>query len=419
MSDIESWIQHGVEMRRPLLVKDSLSDSKKIVIVGGGLSGMCNAYRIAQKMPDVEILLVEKSERLGGVISTWKEEEWICDLAVNATRAHPAFWRLVKDLNLSKQFNPSRARAQSRWVLIGKKKHRLSPFTLFKIGPFRLLRALRKAKRGGASVAQMLPHKQIADALTLGIVNNTSDNVDADFLMPSLTEFGPSPPIKNSSLKKRINATYPLFTPKKGTVASLDDGMESLISALQHELESMDNVTIMMGESIESPQAAASQFEVSAESILWTAPAVEADRKLVKLSVFAVGYTNEDVSDIKYGYGTLIPDESIPISGILHESDLHHSVRAPEGHRLFRIMAPHSRWDGDEHKIRTSLQRLLSNKEPVLFRNLGVQTIPSYPPGYMKGLSKKSIDCSYVGWGVSGVSITHVVDEAERVAELF
>ena len=102
MSDIESWIQHGVEMRRPLLVKDSLSDSEKIVIVGGGLSGMCNAYRIAQKMPDVEILLVEKSERLGGVISTWKEEEWICDLAVNATRAHPAFWRLVKDLNLSK-----------------------------------------------------------------------------------------------------------------------------------------------------------------------------------------------------------------------------------------------------------------------------------------------------------------------------
>ena len=102
MSDVASWIRHGVEMRRPLFVNDSLSQSKKIVIVGGGLSGMCNAFRIAQKSPNVEVILIEKSERLGGVISTWSENDWVCDLAVNATRSHPAFWRLVDDLNLSK-----------------------------------------------------------------------------------------------------------------------------------------------------------------------------------------------------------------------------------------------------------------------------------------------------------------------------
>ena len=163
MSDVASWIRHGVEMRRPLFVNDSLSQSKEIVIVGGGLSGMCNAFRIAQKSPNVEIILIEKSERLGGVISTWSENDWVCDLAVNATRAHPAFWRLVDDLNLSKQFQPSRKRAKSRWVLLGEKRHRLSAFTLFKIGPIRLIRALRKARKGGASVAQLLPHKQIAE----------------------------------------------------------------------------------------------------------------------------------------------------------------------------------------------------------------------------------------------------------------
>ena len=419
MSDVTSWIRHGVEMRRPLLVKDSLSQSKKIVIVGGGLSGMCNAFRIAQKSPDVEVILIEKSERLGGVISTWSENDWVCDLAVNATRAHPAFWRLVDDLNLSKQFQPSRQRAKSRWVLLGEKRHRLSPLTLFKIGPLRMLKAIRKARKGGASVAQLLPHQQIADALTLGIVNTTSEHVDADFLMPSMTRFGQSPPIKSSSLKKRIKASYPLFTPKNGAVASFEGGMYSLIESLQNQLESMDNVTIQMGKKLESPQAAASHFDVSLDSILWTAPVLEADRKLTQLSVFAVGYHNEDVAHIDYGYGTLIPDASIPISGILHESDLHHSQRAPEGHRLFRIMAPHTRWDGDESEIQKSIERLLSDKKPVLFRNLGVQTIPSYPPGYMQRLSERFTDCSYVGWGVSGVSITHVVDEAERVAELF
>ena len=419
MSDVASWIRHGVEMRRPLLVKDSLSQSKKIVIVGGGLSGMCNAFRIAQKSPDVEVILIEKSERLGGVISTWSENDWVCDLAVNATRAHPAFWRLVDDLNLSKQFQPSRQRAKSRWVLLGEKRHRLSPLTLFKIGPLRMLKAIRKARKGGASVAQLLPHQQIADALTLGIVNTTSGHVDADFLMPSMTRFGQSPPIKSSSLKKRIKASYPLFTPKNGAVASFEGGMYSLIESLQNQLESMGNVKIQMGKTLESPQAVASHFGVSLDSILWTAPVLEADRKLTQLSVFAVGYHNEDVAHIDYGYGTLIPDASIPISGILHESDLHHSQRAPEGHRLFRIMAPHTRWDGDESEIQKSIERLLSDKKPVLFRNLGVQTIPSYPPGYMQGLSERFTDCSYVGWGVSGVSITHVVDEAERVAELF
>tara|TARA_B100000459_G_scaffold146755_1_gene113854 strand:- start:1235 stop:2494 length:1260 start_codon:yes stop_codon:yes gene_type:complete len=419
MSDIASWVQHGVEMRRPLLVKEKLSQSEKIVIVGGGLSGMCNAFRIAQKRPQMKIILVEKSNRLGGVISTWSDGEWICDLAVNATRAHPAFWRLVEDLGLSQHFKPSRKTAQSRWVLLGHKKHRLSALTLFKIGPIRLLRALRKAKRGGESVAALLPHKPIADALTLGIVNTTSEHVDADFLMPSLTQFGPSPPLKRSSLKRRINASYPLFTPEKGSVASLEGGMESLTSALHKQLKSMDNVTLITGQMLESPQAAASQFDVPLESVLWTAPVVEENRTLTKLSVFAVGFRNEDVAHIKHGYGTLIPDSSHPMSGILHESDLHHSKRAPDGHRLFRIMVPHSRWDGDERKIIDSIETNLSRKKPSLFQNLGVQTIPSYPPGYMQELSQKSIDCSYVGWGASGVSITHVVDEAERVAELF
>ena len=195
--------------------------------------------------------------------------------------------------------------------------------------------------------------------------------------------------------------------------------MQSLIDGLHKQLESMENVTVITGQTVESPQSVASQFEVPLESVLWTAPVLENDRQLTELSVFAVGYHNDDVAHIDYGYGTLIPDASIPISGILHESDLHDSKRAPDGHRLFRIMAPHTRWGGDESEILNSIERLLSDKKPVLFRNLGVQTIPSYPPGYMQGLSQKFTDCSYVGWGMSGVSITHVVDEAERVAELF
>ena len=90
MSDLDSWILHGDEMRRPFLVNPKLAESSKLVIVGGGLSGLCCAYRIAMKRTDLEIIIHEKSSTLGGA----KEDGWTCDVAVNATRAHPAFWRV-------------------------------------------------------------------------------------------------------------------------------------------------------------------------------------------------------------------------------------------------------------------------------------------------------------------------------------
>ena len=419
MSDVEAWIRHGSEMRRPLLVVDGLSTSDKVVVVGGGLSGLSCAFRIAQKRPEIQVLLVEKAPQMGGVISTWKSGEWVCDLAVNATRPHPAFWRLVEDLGLSSQFHASRDRAKSRWILLKGKKHRLSFLSLFKIGALKLRRGIKVARHGGASVSQLLPHRKIADAMTLGIVNDTSENVDADFLMPAMTHFGDQPPLKASVLKKKINSSYPLFTPKRGTVASLDGGMQTLIEALQQHLESMDNVSMTTGQEVESPQAAADMFGVPLYSVIWTAPGMIGKHQFSELSVFAVGYREADVSKIPYGYGTLIPDASVPFSGILHESDLHHSLRAPKGHRLFRVMAPHSRWDGDESKILDALKHHFSESEPVLFENLGKRKIPCYPPGYMQHVAQQKFEFNCVGWGVSGVSITHVVDEAERISERF
>ena len=63
MSSLQSWIDHGEEMRRPLLVHTELADSSTVVIVGGGLSGMCCAYRIATKRPDIKIIILEQSNR--------------------------------------------------------------------------------------------------------------------------------------------------------------------------------------------------------------------------------------------------------------------------------------------------------------------------------------------------------------------
>ena len=418
MPSLESWIKHGEELRRPLIVNAKLGDSEKVVIVGGGLSGLCCAYRIAQKRPDISVVIHERSNRLGGVINTWQDGEWICDLAVNATRPHPAFWRLIKDLGLSEKFSPSRPQAKSRWVLLNGKAHKLSWRTLFKIGPLKLRKALKNSRAGGRTVGQVIPHKPIADALCLGIVNDTSDNVDADFLLPSLTRFGENPPIKRAKLTKLIADSYPIFTPKRGSIASIDGGMLSLIDALVEVLSSLENVEIRLEQEAQSAQAVAQEYGITVESIIWAAPGVQDNFTESSLSIFAIGYRDEQVANVKVGYGTLIPDSKLPISGILHESDLHHSQRCPEGHRLFRLMVPHNRWDNDEQKVVECAEKLLA-KDPVLFVKIGERKIPSYPPGYMADLKQLNNDCSYAGWSISGVSITHVVDEAERFAELF
>ena len=418
MADLQNWIRHGDEMRRPLLANSDLSKAEKIVIVGGGLSGLCCALRIAEKRPELPILLVEKSAELGGVIATWQEGEWICDLAVNATRPHPAFWRLIDDLQLSDKFQTSNPKAKSRWILLGGKQHKLSPFSLFKIGPFKLRKALKLVKNGGYSVADLMPHKQIADALTLGIVNDTASNVDADFLMPSVTKFGENPPVKKSKLTSLITKSYPLFTPKKGTIASLDGGMITLTKALIERLRNMSNVEIRLNYNAQSPKSVATENNVPLSSIIWSAPGLKDGYESTELSVFAIGYEHQQVAKVKLGYGTLIPNKSLPISGILHESDIHQSKRNPSGHRLFRLMVPHSRWDNDETSVLACAEKLLAEK-PVLFTKIGERKIPRYNPGYMASIATISPDFSMIGWAVSGVSITHVVDEAERVAELF
>ena len=83
--------------------------------------------------------------------------------------------------------------------------------------------------------------------MTLGIVNDLAANVDADFLMPSMTKYGANPPVKPSVVRRKMNATYPLFTPRKGATASFAGGFQTLVDRLVERLEQLDNVHCSLG----------------------------------------------------------------------------------------------------------------------------------------------------------------------------
>ena len=417
MQDRQAWIRHGQELRRPLLVNPALADEGHVVVVGAGLSGLTAAYRLREARPDVRVTVLERSDRAGGVIRTWRKDEWVGEFAVNASRPHPAVWRLIDDLGLMPSWQPSRAEARHRWILTDGRRHRLGLSTMLKIGPGRMLRGVRTARQGGRSMAEALPVSWLADAMTHGIVNAPAAEVDADLLMPTMARYGAAPPMRRRALARAVRSTYPGWTPRRGQMGSLEQGMGGLVEALVNALDDDGMVSMRFNVDVPSPEAAAEHAGLSLTSVLWAAPRPE-DEPGPELTVAVVGYTHADASAVPVGYGTLCPDPSSPVSGILHESDVHHGARAPSGHRLFRVMVPHARWDGEEGSLRKTVKQMLCPAEPVLFEVLGTRRVPHVRPGHMQRVAEHAAPWSWIGWSATGVAITHVVSEAERLADL-
>ncbi|MGB2506698.1 MAG: protoporphyrinogen/coproporphyrinogen oxidase [Candidatus Poseidoniaceae archaeon] len=417
MQDRQAWIRHGQELRRPLLVNPALVDEGHVVVVGAGLSGLTAAYRLREARPDVRITVLERSDRPGGVIRTWRKDGWVGEFAVNASRPHPAVWRLIEDLGLMAAWQPSRPEAKHRWILNNGRRHRLGLSTVLKVGPGRMLRGIRTARLGGRSMAEALPVAWLADAMTHGIVNAPAAQVDADLLMPTMARYGAGPPMSRRTLARAVRSTYPGWTPRRGQMGSLEQGMEGLIEALNEALSDDNMVNIQFNVDAPSPETAADRQGLSLSSVLWTAPRAE-DEAGPKLTVAVVGYADADAASVPIGYGTLCPDPTSPVSGILHESDVHHGARAPPGHRLFRVMVPHARWDGEERALRQAVATMLCPAEPVLFEVLGTRRVPHVRPGHMRRVAEHAAPWSWIGWSATGVAITHVVSEAERLADL-
>ena len=157
----EDWVKHGQELRRPLLVHPSIVDGDTSVIVGGGLSGMVTGFRIAKKNPRRRVVILEKEDCLGGVIDTWRSGDWLCDIAVSSARPHPAFWRLVNDLNLGGSFQGSKREAKERWIFLDGKYIKLSWKIIFRIGVIKVLKSLIQSKKGGLSVSELIPNSHL------------------------------------------------------------------------------------------------------------------------------------------------------------------------------------------------------------------------------------------------------------------
>jgi monoamine oxidase len=73
------------------------------VIIGGGIAGLYTCYQLLKKHPHASILLLEKSNRLGGRIYTYKDKHFSVEAGAGRfSDDHPLLFSLLKELRLQR-----------------------------------------------------------------------------------------------------------------------------------------------------------------------------------------------------------------------------------------------------------------------------------------------------------------------------
>src|SRR5437870_4586723 len=92
----------------------------RVVVVGGGISGLALAFRLEQRHPGLEVIVLEESARPGGKIDTADREGFRVEAGPNGfLDSKPATLALCRDLGLGPRLvAASEAAGRNRFLLL-------------------------------------------------------------------------------------------------------------------------------------------------------------------------------------------------------------------------------------------------------------------------------------------------------------
>ena len=97
-----------------------------VAVIGGGISGLSCALHIADQRPDINVLVLEASNRLGGTIHTDRTDGWVCESGPGSfVDRHPSTRRLLERLGLSDEIITAGNVVRRRYI---RHKAQLLPF---------------------------------------------------------------------------------------------------------------------------------------------------------------------------------------------------------------------------------------------------------------------------------------------------
>ncbi len=367
---------------------------KRVVVLGGGISGLATAYRLrgrarARGLP-LELRLVEAAPRPGGKVQTLREDDFVCEAGPQGFLDNePATLRLVDDLGLGSRLLRSNEAAARRFIYHRGDFHELS------MDPLRFLMSPLLSVRGKLAVAAEFfrpPRRDgveetvrefgvrrlgkeftdvLLDAMVSGIHAGDIQRLSLPAAFPRIAALEAEHGglfrgmiAKRKAAGRGAKKTHRAVEAGPGGVLhSFDAGMQVAVDALATELG--DEVLILGRRAVrmepheggyrlflKDSHAAASTLDADAVVLALPAPrmadvlATMAPAASVALGavpvagvhVVCLGYDAHQVGNDVRGFGTLIPrQEGLRTLGVLyvHATFTGH---APEGRVLLRAM---------------------------------------------------------------------------------
>ncbi|MCA9862016.1 MAG: protoporphyrinogen oxidase, partial [Thermomicrobiales bacterium] len=93
-------------------------DHPRVVIIGGGISGLTAAYRLTTRLPQAEVVVLEQKARLGGKIVTEQRDGFLIEGGPEALlTAKPVAAALCAELGLEPDLHAPRPEARRSYIL--------------------------------------------------------------------------------------------------------------------------------------------------------------------------------------------------------------------------------------------------------------------------------------------------------------
>lgn len=307
----------------------------KILVLGGGISGLSALWHLSKLLPDAEVTLLEKSNRLGGWIQTGFVDGFLFEQGPRtfSSARSPSLLRLITDVGLEKDLLFSLPNAKKRYLWHrGKLKSvgaallphawRLlcEPF-IAKGGKEETIHAFA-SRRFGKQIANLL-----FDPLTLGVFAGDSRALSMQASFPKLAEMEErSGSLLVGMLGGKKKKPFP------GSLFTLKQGMESLVDALFCRLKAnilLNTEVISLAKQPGGWLVETKEDAFRADALFSALPAPSLSSlmpgmpKIPSASLTVVNLGFFDLALSKSGYGYLVPSlEREEVLGMIFDSDL-------------------------------------------------------------------------------------------------
>jgi len=406
------------------------SDTRKIVVIGGGISGLAAAY-FAKKMArsqgrKVQVDLFEKEIRAGGKFDSRTDNGYIVEAGPNGfLDSKPWTLDLVRELGMEAEILPSDQSAARRFIYSRGQLHELkaSPLSFFLGGPLSIPGRLRilgepfaatTPKGKDTTLAEFAPRRLGKEALQRLLDPMVSGIFAGDPFRMSLRASFPRIAQLEEEYGGLTRAMFGIATEKRRAkkrgeehgISSGPSGPGGVLTSFRDGVSQLtDRLALGMGEHIHTStqinqldvvngkfKVLTDRGEFEADGIIVATPANMAagilqdaapeSRAFLSqipyspMTIVGVGYDLDDLREPPTGFGYLIPKvENRKILGALWTSSIFPGHRSPDGKFLIRVMVGGAR---DHETPFLPDEELLSTIKAELAATMSLTANPSF-----------------------------------------